>query len=542
MSKSVNVDFVTRQIEVDTDGKEHFISAAMAAKDAEQSMLNAQNAATSVKKYKALWFDSVAAMKAEPSLTAGAYVCTAGYYTPNDDGSASYLIRAKADADVDDGGSIHELANGLVAELIVESGTVCPEQFGAKGDGVSDDTEAVKLAINSGSLVDLGGNEYSVKSLGKTNKLLIKNGTLNGLEEGFVIELDSGKCDVDITLNSDISSGILINNSYGNIKLITKKINGNLLVTEYCNNLHVVIAGENISSCAYLMNGGNRNVDIMAHVYNCGDATNPTIYINSSPSEEGRNSCITIHDCVIKNSGQTGILCSGEHITIQNVIVDTAGLMANSSAIWVHDSGFVTIKNAKVSNTPRYGVFVNKSINVYLENIDATNNNYCGLLLGYDNNTTPWHDGTVSNKNAVIVNSCFYDNNNAGPYSDIRIDGWKNVTFLNCVIGEKTAFNLSNAEVTENISFINCVSASTNFFGGISPMDTKSFLGIVDITDLSGHKISFEGRAPNLVKNYYVGDYTANRSVAYASTSTMQDVFNVLATLVLDLKEKGILK
>lgn len=45
MSKSVNVDFVTRQIEVDTDGKEHFISAAMAAKDAEQSMLNAQNAA-----------------------------------------------------------------------------------------------------------------------------------------------------------------------------------------------------------------------------------------------------------------------------------------------------------------------------------------------------------------------------------------------------------------------------------------------------------------------------------------------------------------
>ena len=45
MSKQVNVDFVTRQIEVDTDGKEHFISAAMAAKDAEASMLNAQNAA-----------------------------------------------------------------------------------------------------------------------------------------------------------------------------------------------------------------------------------------------------------------------------------------------------------------------------------------------------------------------------------------------------------------------------------------------------------------------------------------------------------------
>ena len=43
MSKSVNVDFVTRQIEVGTDGKEYYVSAAMAAKNAEQSMLNAED-------------------------------------------------------------------------------------------------------------------------------------------------------------------------------------------------------------------------------------------------------------------------------------------------------------------------------------------------------------------------------------------------------------------------------------------------------------------------------------------------------------------
>ena len=114
-----------------------------------ESSTNAQNAANSVKKYKALWFDSVAAMKAEPSLTAGAYVCTAGYYEANDGGSASYLIREKLEADIDDGGSLHELTNGLVAELLVENGTVNVKQFGAKGDGNRDETNIIKIAIQN---------------------------------------------------------------------------------------------------------------------------------------------------------------------------------------------------------------------------------------------------------------------------------------------------------------------------------------------------------------------------------------------------------
>lgn len=197
MSKSVNVDFVTRQIEVDTDGKEHFISAAMAAKDAEQSMLSAQNAAkevkeiygdgnftplsdllgglgTKLKRWGSIFankvfasnlpivYNSVAEMKADTMLWEGMNTKTLGYYTPNDGGGASYLIRAKADSDVDDGGSLHELANGLVAELIVENGTVYPEQFGAKGDGVSDDTNAIQTALDTHSIVLFANKTYMI--------------------------------------------------------------------------------------------------------------------------------------------------------------------------------------------------------------------------------------------------------------------------------------------------------------------------------------------------------------------------------------------
>lgn len=86
-------------------------------------------------------YDTVARMKADSALKDGDYAQTGGYYAVNDGGGALYRIYNTVP------GSYHEtLTNGLYAELIREV-YVTPEMFGAYGDGIADDTNAIAAAL-----------------------------------------------------------------------------------------------------------------------------------------------------------------------------------------------------------------------------------------------------------------------------------------------------------------------------------------------------------------------------------------------------------
>ncbi len=91
---------------------------------------------------------SVSDMKGMPNLVAGNVIKTLGYYTPNDGGGASYLIRVRTENDIEDSGMLHFINDNLVAELIIKDNTINAKSFGLKSNENIDNTPYLQNAIN----------------------------------------------------------------------------------------------------------------------------------------------------------------------------------------------------------------------------------------------------------------------------------------------------------------------------------------------------------------------------------------------------------
>lgn len=133
-------------------------------------------------KQKVFHFKNVDAMKKCLTLISGDVVQTLGYYEENDGGEGLYEI-VNDNSLEDDGGSVHELNNGLRAKLIIKNDTVNVKQFGARGDGETNDTLAIQTAldfIKEGNTIVIPTGSFLIKDIISCDKALNLTGLLNG--------------------------------------------------------------------------------------------------------------------------------------------------------------------------------------------------------------------------------------------------------------------------------------------------------------------------------------------------------------------------
>lgn len=113
-------------------------------------------------------------------LKAGNIVATMGYHSISDGGGGEYIIIPTDVYLIVDNGSLFHLDNGLYAKLLRKE-TVNIKQFGAYGDGIHDDTEAIQNAINASNIVFVPETNSYYKV---TNNITFKSGlTIYGCGE-----------------------------------------------------------------------------------------------------------------------------------------------------------------------------------------------------------------------------------------------------------------------------------------------------------------------------------------------------------------------
>ena len=144
-------------------------------------------------------YETVSAMKLDTTLIDNDLVFTLGYRSIGDGGGATYRISTSSDPE--DGGSIFVLNNNKRALLVGDSKDIHVKQFGAYGDGTTNDEPYINNAITflynqDGGRLHFDGSTYAISSsillkghvtlLGVVNKTTIL--TITNTFDAFILD------------------------------------------------------------------------------------------------------------------------------------------------------------------------------------------------------------------------------------------------------------------------------------------------------------------------------------------------------------------
>ena len=411
-------------------------------------------------------FDTVADMKSATNLINGSFARTIGYYSINDGGGAFYKI-------VEDEPLTHyeELDNNLYAKLIIDEKTNV-DQYGAKGDGTTDDSSIIQTAINELDIVNFNEKTYLVSNTltPKNNLELIGDKTKFKINNGDeVIKYNpnaESKRIYSYTVTGNESSNSLfieVSGEYYNLTLSTLVEDDKLYINP-SNMIAVRVSADLFSEEEYELINSDTGADITSQC-TITNVNMPSTYLTNFKVEDiafeydsqlsskyaiyikyGKN--ITINKCSTKNAGliwvglsensspevgstttdvyvkngySTAILNDG--ITVNNCYI--YGTKAKYSDLTYQSSGIYLqyCKNCRVENNEIY--YLKHGISVWGGNVGGGNFQQsemiplCNNLTFINNKVDTMLMGGIwtSRSSSVIANS-----NNINICGDVGID------------------------------------------------------------------------------------------------------------------------
>lgn len=278
---------------------------------------------TQVKQFRSLlmaslYFNNVEDLKKDTSilLKEGDICETLGYHKPGDGGGAKYRITYNPSA-VEDGKLVHYLSysDTLRAEIILDD-VVNVHQFGATGDGKTDDTDAIQgaMEISDTRVVEFTNNKSYVTrtpiEINKPNTVINGNGATlipyyeNGINIINADDITIDKLHVDC---SRATNGIFVNESskvdIKSCKVFNVTSSGlNIKNSEFVNTTYCELKGNN-GGTLITLDSDNDKYDRFINIVDCEfNDFSKAINILTTNTSAVSNTTLNVDKCNYKST------------------------------------------------------------------------------------------------------------------------------------------------------------------------------------------------------------------------------------------------